>query len=392
MSPGARSSSSSSSPPESSLVRKPGVKRIHNKSRLGCFNCKRRRVKCDEKRPLCAPCSRLGLSCKYPHRESQAAVDEIPRSTSTSFTLDDLRFHHQFLTVAYPSLPLRGEDVWSQCAAMSHSYDYLAHAALGLGASHLSQNGSGNFTAQALQHRVTAIGLISEQLAEPSDKTLEQADALFAALLCIVAQSSLMPDGMTEYLVMTRGANLVAASIMPDFSRSVFKAFSAQGHLESLRRMINDQPKDLAVLDGFHSSVMNLEPICQTLCERAYFGSLVKTITSVPTSSFGAWREFVDLFLMPSFMSNLDFQSFIDPDNHVGQLLIIHMFLLDYVLGRSFIAPSDEPKCPGRKNMVILWTENVVKSLPPEYEIYAMWLKHFCLVLAEQDARYLLSP
>ncbi|KAF7554584.1 hypothetical protein G7Z17_g2775 [Cylindrodendrum hubeiense] len=350
------------------------------------------RVKCDENRPTCAPCSRLGLSCQYPHRESHAATEELPRPAPTSFTLEDLRFHYQFLTVAYPSLPLRADDVWSKCAAMSHSYDFLAHAALGLGASHLSQNGSGNFTPQALQHRVTAIRLVNEQLAEPSNKTIEQADALFAALVCIIAQSSLMPHGMTEYLVMTRGANLVAASIMPDHGRSIFKDFSAQGHMESLSKMINDQPKDPKLLEGFCFSVMNLEPLCQTVHEQAYFNSLVKTITLVPTSSLGAWTEFVDLFMMPSFMNNEDFKSFIDQDNHVGQLLIVHMFLLDYVLGRSFIAPSDEPKCPGRKNMVIQWTETVVRGLPKEFQGYATWLKEFCVILAGQDARYLLSP
>lgn len=310
----------------------------------------------------------------------------------SGLALEDLRFHYQFLTVAYPSLPLRGDAVWQQCAAMTHCYDFLAHAALGLGASHLSQNGTGNFTAQALQHRVTAIRLINEQLSNPANMPLEQADALFAALVCIVAQSSLMPHGMTEYLVMTRGANLVAQSIIPDYGRSIFRNFSTEGHIESLRRMIEDQPQDPTTIQGFHQSVLGLEPLCHRDHERRYFESLVKTITSVPTSSFRAWQEFVELFMLPSLMNNEDFQAFIDPENHLCQLLIIHMFLLDYVLGRFLIAPGDEPKAPGRKDMVIFWARDVINALPEDYQQYADWLAQFCQVLAMQDARYLLSP
>ncbi|KAI5456930.1 hypothetical protein BGZ63DRAFT_395123 [Mariannaea sp. PMI_226] len=389
------SSSSEDSASTSVVTRRQPTRRVHSKSRLGCFSCKRRRVKCDERRPCCAPCSRLGLQCEYPPRNAEVhstTTLDIPRPVLSSVALEDLRFHHQFLTVAYPSLPLRGDAIWSQCAAMTHEFDFLAHAALGLGASHLSQNGTGNYTAQALQHRVTAIRLINQQLSAPANKSLDQADALFAALICIVAQSCLIPHGMTEYLVMTRGATLVASSIMPDMGRSIFRTFSSEGHIEALSRMISDQTRDLSMIEGFHQSVLKLEPLCKQNHEKRYFQSLIRTIVSAPTSSFGAWREFVDLFLMPSLMSNEEFQSFIDPSSHVCQLLIIHMFLLDYVLGRSFISLVDEPKCSGRKDMVIFWTRNIINALPTGYQEYTPWLESFCETLSAQDARYLLSP
>ncbi|KJR83330.1 uncharacterized protein SPSK_04230 [Sporothrix schenckii 1099-18] len=38
----------------------------HRKSRNGCTKCKTRRVKCDEVRPVCSNCSRLGLDCAWP--------------------------------------------------------------------------------------------------------------------------------------------------------------------------------------------------------------------------------------------------------------------------------------------------------------------------------------
>lgn len=39
--------------------------RLGLKSRTGCRQCKRRRVKCDERSPICGDCSRLQLDCSF---------------------------------------------------------------------------------------------------------------------------------------------------------------------------------------------------------------------------------------------------------------------------------------------------------------------------------------
>ncbi|KAL2753688.1 hypothetical protein ACRALDRAFT_1077366 [Sodiomyces alcalophilus JCM 7366] len=41
-------------------------RRGHTKSRRGCYNCKRRRIKCQETRPACGHCIKTGLQCEYP--------------------------------------------------------------------------------------------------------------------------------------------------------------------------------------------------------------------------------------------------------------------------------------------------------------------------------------
>ncbi|KAL3496357.1 hypothetical protein BJX62DRAFT_251197 [Aspergillus germanicus] len=42
-------------------------RRAHRKSRLGCGNCKRRKIKCDEQRPTCGNCLRHTIFCDYSH-------------------------------------------------------------------------------------------------------------------------------------------------------------------------------------------------------------------------------------------------------------------------------------------------------------------------------------
>lgn len=41
------------------------TRKSHRKSRFGCNPCKRKRVKCDEKRPLCGRCQRTKNPCGY---------------------------------------------------------------------------------------------------------------------------------------------------------------------------------------------------------------------------------------------------------------------------------------------------------------------------------------
>ncbi|CCF56930.1 hypothetical protein KAFR_0B06340 [Kazachstania africana CBS 2517] len=42
-----------------------GKRKFHNKSKTGCLNCKRRRVKCDETKPFCIKCTNMKLDCVY---------------------------------------------------------------------------------------------------------------------------------------------------------------------------------------------------------------------------------------------------------------------------------------------------------------------------------------
>lgn len=164
----------SSSPPTADTKRK-----RHVKSRTGCYNCKKRKVKCNEHWPECYNCKRLRMVCEYPWAPPPAAKQHrtttttdragggnlhthhhqccihghhdgmsrgsigsesgtstgggvmMPydngyrisspsaplRTTPTVLTIEDLRFYHQFMTVGFPSF--QSKNVWEQCASMS---------------------------------------------------------------------------------------------------------------------------------------------------------------------------------------------------------------------------------------------------------------------------------
>jgi hypothetical protein len=66
-SPSKSHSSGSNSDVDSALGerRRPGTRQSKPRSRNGCWTCRQRKVKCDEVRPVCASCSRLGKDCGY---------------------------------------------------------------------------------------------------------------------------------------------------------------------------------------------------------------------------------------------------------------------------------------------------------------------------------------
>ncbi|KAB5575679.1 hypothetical protein GE09DRAFT_600282 [Coniochaeta sp. 2T2.1] len=69
-------------------VRTSAPRLYHKKSRTGCATCKRRRVKCDEKRPSCTGCSRHGVTCTYPNSRPLAGRHDSGSPAVSSHGLD----------------------------------------------------------------------------------------------------------------------------------------------------------------------------------------------------------------------------------------------------------------------------------------------------------------
>jgi hypothetical protein len=318
--------------------RRPIPRKGHTKSRRGCYNCKRRKVKCQETLPACEHCTRIGLSCRYPpiptsaesHEETGTVTTnplKLPitpvsslsspspsaslNSSPTKFSMDDLRFFAHFLHTAYPPLPLRGDAVWQGVAALSHAYPYLVHAMLGLAASHLSlllpDEASTpqiqDFAAQGLSHRVTAIRLLNESLSSPCTSQAE-ADARFAAIMSLTFQASYLPEGMFEFLAMVRGCQVVAGSAMLSggLETGLFKMFSPEGHYETVQSLGSQQDvptldSEKAVVDnhawieGALASLKTLAPNCKSPMELKYLLGIERAVRFARTSNAEGKQE-----------------------------------------------------------------------------------------------------
>ncbi|CAM1506376.1 Fc.00g060170.m01.CDS01 [Cosmosporella sp. VM-42] len=384
-----------SSDQSSALVptkRRPIPRKGHTKSRAGCLSCKRRKVKCDELSPACGPCQRLGLGCQYVNkkrptgsRPESSGLARTLGSEPSMFDMDDMRFFRHFLFDAYPPLPIDGFTVWQQVSQLSHEYEFLMHAMLGLGASHLSLLSSADYERAALKHRVAAIKALNEHLSKP-ELTMPEAEAAFGALIALTFQSAYMPEGLMDFLTMVRGCFLIGTHRMPDMDSSTFKTFARPAYVAKIRELItiHEIPieyLDTLIVDEFCASTRRLGPLCKSIPELEYLAHMQRIAGLALTDPGESYEE---LSFFYDRMGNLvpeDFASFIDPDNYVSQLVIMHMLVLDFVMMPHAIEDgSMNNSSPGfrkgfhyRRAMSKVWVEQIQGRLPSEYHQYAKW-------------------
>jgi hypothetical protein len=116
-------------------------RRKHLKSRDGCLQCKRRKVKCDENQTsTCRPCVKSRLLCSF--------VPPVlpPVSPISGNSLVDLELMYNFTTKTAISIS-DGHNAQSffstTCVELGFRYDYLLHTILALSAFHMAyQQGS----------------------------------------------------------------------------------------------------------------------------------------------------------------------------------------------------------------------------------------------------------
>ncbi|KAL3472568.1 hypothetical protein BJX99DRAFT_213075 [Aspergillus californicus] len=173
-------------------------RRSHTKSRNGCKECKRRRVKCNEQYP-CHFCLKSNSVCIYGPQSTEpkdnspslgptgastsAEIDAITTAVdSSSFTLfnganswcQDLELMHHFTTVVSKTLASRKavQDVWGIALPReAYSCEYLMHGLLALSASHLATLNSGrvaDYTNLSASHLHRALCLYRQVLANIS--------------------------------------------------------------------------------------------------------------------------------------------------------------------------------------------------------------------------------
>ncbi|KAJ5174205.1 uncharacterized protein N7482_000082 [Penicillium canariense] len=137
-------------------------RRAHTKSRNGCDQCKRRRVKCDEQGPPCSNCISREINCTYlraPPRNAPgirqhdpAPARELgtprplapisPASTPSAISgVRDLELMHKFATETFSSLCTAESeyDVWQLVIPrLALQYDFLMNGILALASLHLA--------------------------------------------------------------------------------------------------------------------------------------------------------------------------------------------------------------------------------------------------------------
>ncbi|KAI9832806.1 MAG: hypothetical protein M1819_004026 [Sarea resinae] len=179
-------------------------RRFHEKSRHGCTQCKFRKVKCDDQRPVCGNCARREETCEFSSLALVSSsrrpltlrpppvISVIAAQPSAGFTLQDLELLHHFSTVV--CFTLAGQPklqrMWQISvpkAAASHAF--LMHCLLAVSAAHLVHSHLGDcesYRIAAVKHQDLSLSLFRPQL---HHVTPENCEALIAcaSLLVVLA-------------------------------------------------------------------------------------------------------------------------------------------------------------------------------------------------------------
>ncbi|THV45205.1 hypothetical protein BGAL_0517g00070 [Botrytis galanthina] len=341
----------------------------HKKSRRGCYNCKRRKVKCQETLPSCQNCARNQLSCSYPtlpppmlpiKPRQIANASPIPygnlQATPTTFSLDDMFIFHHFLMYAHPYLPVGSKEKWvCHVPILAHQNSFLLHAILGLSASHISSNSrflpfdytlnSGSpaktYHTLSLHHRMLAICGLSALFArlDPLITTKFQRQTIQATLYLLTFQSCYIPDlsGFFELLHFFRGCSVLRDSHLLDRQdKGVEMSFDGDGdHWQQMEGRLVDLPKipKHSIQDAKRSLNLVKDISQRSKINIEVFGMLSGVVEQWEISSLSAYFKFVQIYLAISKMSNRTFCAFIDETNHVARVLIAHFLAVQKIMG-----------------------------------------------------------
>ncbi|KAI1873447.1 hypothetical protein JX265_005069 [Neoarthrinium moseri] len=331
-------SSSSTSPPTATVSKKGShdkqrhERRGHTKSRRGCYNCKRRRIKCQETHPACGHCIKMGLQCEYP------AVAQIV-----------------------------------------HQYEYLMHAVLGLAATELMVQDR-SLVSFAMAHRLKAIKSIKKTLANvPKADNFEEGNALIATCFALTFQSVMLDDGMTEFMTFCRGIVIVAIQMYYKGAKIMFTNFLGDDQMALLKPLIevvppiNSEWASMAL-----AGIRALRPLCNHAVEIEYQKLLLEIAEALPTplvayqnlcKHYGWWMQ----------IRHEDFSHLVNMNNMVCVLLASHWVALKQIMATITEKEYEaRPKGPWKEEDgvdlgMIRWLKYLNQQVGPEHQKYNEW-------------------
>lgn len=199
-----------------------GIKAPVPRTRTGCLTCRKRKVKCDEAKPICARCQRLQRECTWsdelqviPHRRQYAPTSpssasdssssfsssssshpslQLTRPSGQSFVIEfpnidrpTIPYIHHFVTfcsrfIAYPN-DNEGNPFQEELVPLAISSPALLHSMAALAAAHLSR-GQKHHEVTAANHYSIALRELNAGLSDPA---IARSDSTLGAclLLCV---------------------------------------------------------------------------------------------------------------------------------------------------------------------------------------------------------------
>ncbi|KAL4749325.1 hypothetical protein BDW72DRAFT_214131 [Aspergillus terricola var. indicus] len=268
-------------------------RRAHQKSRNGCQQCKRRKVKCDESKPMCNKCKTYGVDCSFmlPPQAGEAATSpEPPRGFGKPQAPASALLHHYTTSTAYtfskhPAL----QTLWRiDVPEIGFTTPYALRAILALSALHLAvlrREKKAIYISQASEHHDVALRLATPEISKISHENATPLfffSALLSFICCVkplrLGNFLLWEDHeIADWLLLIKGTGTIVESASESLKAGPLGImFSVHRHtdsqpavqhqfLEDLRHFILDEVKDGHEREVYCAAIGHLSD-CFTIC------------------------------------------------------------------------------------------------------------------------------
>lgn len=128
-------------------------------------------------------------------------------------------------------------------------------------------------------------------------------------------------------------------------------------------------------LDSANLSLQTIELLNMTDWEKGFWDILVRTVDHAYDRPVEAYTTFVLLYNAPSRWTHDEFQSFIDPNNSVAQILLAHFIAIQAILTPILILERVGFTGVDAPTAVLGWIEGIYKNVPPNMRHHVEWCR-----------------
>ncbi|KAK0122589.1 hypothetical protein ONS96_009630 [Cadophora gregata f. sp. sojae] len=313
----------------------------HKKSRRGCYECKRRKIKCQETRPTCQNCSRLSLRCRYLPDSASIVTRSTPLlqpfsalQVANVFSMTDMRLFHHFLVAAWPHLPVRADNVWLEYVLpIGHQCEYLMHAMLALSASHLERLTPSHLTSTAQSHRLLAISGLNTALSRLLPSSTD-GDAAIATCYALLMQSWYMDDGLSASIILTRSVNSTTKWVREQRVRSLLACDDEGTRRAGMKGRLRGAPGfEGGFVDGAVGALGGLEGLCEGEgYQRGLYGVLRGAFEMLRVGAVACYDAYISLDTFLSSLPSASLTELLDPSIRTNQILLAYLTALHLVM------------------------------------------------------------
>lgn len=281
------------------------TKATKSRSHYGCINCKKRKVKCGEEKPICSSCIRLRLACRYSstwsrrkpektekendneneienEQESVHPDDLLTSSSSRSVTYEFLMYHYctnTSKTVVFPSGDYQ-ELFAVEYPKKGFKFRFLLDAIYLLSAAHLNHlHPCPEYQQYVLHFNSLAAGGLRAQLAEnhtTTDPERLEAVAMASSLLAIYSLTCDVDapfNGLSGSLMsLFKGMSTVFAQLWPYRNQTEFRFLDHHVSMYRKTKALGGEyiPDLERVFELQKTNVHIYEPVIQRLASLTY--------------------------------------------------------------------------------------------------------------------------